>query len=146
MDILYYHQTSALVKIADGVIMWAAARLIVTASSRLKRTASPAKAVVTIFIDTAACACFRACVVVITNRWLLYRRGRRWAGIWRVGTVVHRRRRFNGNSTFPSGDIGHVPLKPDVAILSPTWSPWVPHGPVIYSIFSTISNSNNTMV
>lgn len=141
-----YHQASPFIKITDGIIMWAAARVIIATSSRLKRTASPVKAEVPILVDTAACASLRTCIVVITNSGGFHWRWRRWAGVWRVGTSLDGIRGFNGDPTFSSGGIGQIPLKLDVAILSPTGSPWIPHDPVIYSIFSAISHSNNTMV
>lgn len=54
--------------------MRAAARIVIAASSRIKRAASPAKAVVAVFVDTAARAFLGASEVIIANRRRFHRR------------------------------------------------------------------------
>lgn len=68
--------------ITYGIIMWAAARVVSTASSSFKRATPPPKAKVAIFAETAACCCFRACIVIITNCGRLCWR-RRHISLWR---------------------------------------------------------------
>lgn len=58
--IVAYHAASSSVKITDGVVMGAAAVVISTAGCRLKRAASPSKAVLAILIDAAAGVALRA--------------------------------------------------------------------------------------
>lgn len=119
--------------------------MVVAAGSRRKGTASPAKAVVTILEDTAACGVLGATVVFITNCLGFYRGWRGWTGVWRVWTRLDGVRSHLCNSTLAARGVD-IALHPDVPVLSPVWSPRVPHYPVIYAVFCTVTNSNNTMV
>lgn len=55
-----YHAASSSVKITDGVVVGAAAVVISTAGCRLKRAASPSKAVLAILVNAAAGVALRA--------------------------------------------------------------------------------------
>uniref|UniRef100_UPI00200E9033 hypothetical protein n=1 Tax=Escherichia coli TaxID=562 RepID=UPI00200E9033 len=56
------------IEVTDGIVMGAAAVVIITAGSGLKWAASPCKAVASILIDTATSIAFRAGVGLVTNR------------------------------------------------------------------------------
>ena len=141
-----YQSACLCINVTNRILLWAAAGVIIAAGGCLKRTASPTKAVLTILIDTAACGWCRAGVVIITN-WLgLHRGRRRWARFWRVHTSLCRIRWLHCYSTLSCISTGHISLQPNVTVLTPVGTPWIPNYPIIFTIFSTISNSHHTMV
>lgn len=141
-----YRQAGPCINVTDGEVMRAAAVMVITAGGRLERAASPCKAIVCILIDTAASVALRTVVVVITDSWGLYRRWRRGAGVGGVLAFLDRVRGLHCNTTFAGGSAIQIALHPDIPCLSPASTPWVPHNPVINTIFCAISNSSNSMV
>ena len=75
--------------------MGAATVMVLAAGGPFQGAASPFKAAVSIFIDTAAGAAFRTSVRFVANRGRLYWRWRRWAGIGGILTLLNRVGRFH---------------------------------------------------
>lgn len=67
-----YHQASPGLNVTDGIVMWAAAVMVITAGCSLKWTASPCKAIVAILKDAAASVALRAGIIIVTHSWGLY--------------------------------------------------------------------------
>lgn len=142
-----YQSASSGIEVAYRIVMGAAAVVVITAGCRLKGAASPSKAVITILVDAAASASLRAWIIIITNSWGFYRRRWwRWIRLRRVLTLLGWIWWLYGNSTLARFGAGDIALQPDVSILTPAGSPWVPHNPVINTVFGTIPNSNHTVV
>ena len=140
-----YSQAGSFVNIADRVVMRAAAVVVIAAGSSLERAASPCKAILSIIKDAATSAAIRAGKVIITHRWRFHWRWRRWTGIGGVLAFLDRVRGFDCNSTFSSW-AGNVSLHSDIAALPPALAPRVPHNPVVFTLFSSVTHSGNTMV
>lgn len=141
-----YHQAGPSTNITDGIVMWAAAIVVITAGGSLKRAASPCKARVTILKDTAASVALRARVIIVTHSRRLCWRWRRRSGVGRILAFLYGIWGLHGNSTLARESASHITLHPNIASLSPATAPWILHNPVISSIFCAISNSSNTMV
>lgn len=64
----------------------------------------------------------------------------------RVLASLDRVRRLHCDSTLASKGFSYVTLHPDVSMLTPASSPWVPHNPVIHTILCAVPNHSNTVV
>lgn len=146
VELLLYRQAGPCINVADGIVMRAAAVMVITAGGTLERAASPWKAIVCVLIDTAASVALRAGVIAITDSWGLYRRWWRGARVGGILAFLDRVRGLHCYTTFAGGSACQIALHPDIPFLSPAWTPWVPHNPVINTIFCAISNSSNSMV
>lgn len=51
---LFYHSAGSSFKVTDGILVRAAAVMVIAAGCRFKRAASPSKAKAAVFINTAA--------------------------------------------------------------------------------------------
>lgn len=141
-----YHQAEPVIKVADRVVMRATAIVVITAGGSLKRATSPFKAIVCKLVSAAAGVAFWAGIVIITDLGRLYWRWRGWTRVGRIWTCLDRIRSFHGNSTHACGWAEQITFHPDIPILSPTSTPWIPHYPVFNTFFCPISNHSNTMV
>lgn len=126
--------------------MGAATVMVIAAGCGFKRAASPTKAGASILIDTAAGSSFLAWEVVITFGRGLHRRWWRSSRFWRVHSGFDGVWRLYCYTTLACGNIGHISLQPDITTLSPVFTPWIPHNPIICTIVCTISNSDNTVI
>lgn len=141
-----YQTACPCLKVTDGIFMGAAAVMVIAAGRRLERAASPTKAGISILIDTAAGTPFLAREVLVAFGRGLDRGGWRRSRFWRVLSCLDGVWRLYGYTTLACGNVGRISLQPDIAIFSPVFAPGIPHNPVIYTTFCTISNSNNTVI
>lgn len=120
-----HNRASAGTDVAHGVLVWAAAAVVVAARGALEGAASPLEAQTDELEEAAAGVACRAGVVGAalggsTRRRHRSRRGRGARG-W-VGTLLHRVRGFDRDST-QTGFRLNVPLHPEVALLTPGGAP-----------------------
>lgn len=125
--------------------MGAAAVMVITAGGAFKWAASPFKAQIWEFEDTAASFSGGTGVIFITYRWGFHRTWRSWAWIWGVWSAFSGVGRLHCNSTETGWGID-ITLHPDVATFAPVRTPRVSDNPVINASFRTISNHIYTMV
>lgn len=133
--------------ITDRVIGRATAGAILTAGSRLNGAASPCKAVPWILKKAATCGSRGARVILITHGWRRACRG--WRGrtrVWWVPTFLCWVRCLHCNPTLAGLACQHITLQLNVPILTPAWTPWVLHQPIIFTILCSVSNHHNTVV
>jgi hypothetical protein len=119
---LSYNQAGSFINVADWVIMWAAAIMVITAGGTLEWAASPCKAILSILKDAAASTAIRAGKVIITHGRRFYWRWRRWTRIGGILAFLDRVRGFYCNSTFSCWTC-NVSLHSDIAALSPALAP-----------------------
>lgn len=110
-------------EVADGVVMRAAAEVVVAAGGGLHGAASPVEAVAAVLVGAAACVSLRTRKVFVTHDGGID--GRRRGGTWirRVGAGLDRIRGLYSYATLAGSCIGYVTLKLDVAIFTPALSP-----------------------
>lgn len=73
LGLAIYLETKSSINITDRIFMGATTVVVFTASSTLKRTASPLKARVSILINTATSRALSTAVVIVTDRWWFHR-------------------------------------------------------------------------
>lgn len=140
------HQAGSFIYIADGVVMRAAAFMVLTACGGLKRAASPGEAIVGILIDAAASRALSTRVITITSgRWFYWRRGR-WPWVRGIRAIFDGVRCFHCDPTLASYSIGQATLHSDVTLLSPAFAPRVLYDPVIHTFFCAISYGSHSVV
>lgn len=141
-----YNQACPCIDVTNGIVMGAATVIVLAASGSLKWATSPGKAIPSPVIDAAAGIAFSTGIVVVTDCWRLHWRGRRWAGIWGVLAFLERIGGLHRNSTFATSRAGQITLQPDIAVLTPAWTPGVLHNPIVNTIICSIPNRSNTMI
>lgn len=140
-----YHEAGSLLNIADGVLVRAAAVVIIAAGGALEWAAAPGVAVFAILVDAAAGGAIGASVVVVADGG---RRGwgrRSRAGVRGVLALLQRVGWLNGNAALATARLD-VALHTDVAGLTPALAPRVPHDPVVLAILCAVPNSSDAVI
>lgn len=134
--------------VADGVVMGAAAAVVLAARGALEGAAAPVEAHAKELKEAAARIARWAGVVLAADgggRHGCWRGWRGWARVRWVRPLLDRVRRLHCNSTQPCLRL-YIPLHSQVPCLPPSRAPRVPHDPVVHPIFGTVTNRIHAVV